>query len=94
MAAHILLKNYTAPRIDTTNMCAKFCDDLVPLSRPARFHAKAKKKIQNKIQKKIQKNTKKNTNKNTKIQTLFFLICCQIEGFTRFARSSNNIYNF
>ena len=44
MAAHALLKNYTAPRIATTNMCAKFRDDLVPLSRPARFHAKENKK--------------------------------------------------
>ena len=85
MAAHILLKNYTAPRIATTNMCAKFCNDLVPLSRPARFHAKANKKTQKKNTQK-KKHTKK---KHTKIQTLFFPVCCQIEGFTRFARSSN-----
>ena len=55
MAAHILLKNYTAPRIATTNMCAKFRDDLVPPSRPARFHAKENKKN-------IQKKTYKNPN--------------------------------
>ena len=77
MAAHILLKNYTAPRIATTNMCAKFRDDLIPLSRPARFHAKANKK-----------KTKKKYKKKYKTTTTLFPICCQIEGFTRFARSS------
>ena len=40
MATHILFKNYTAPRIATTNMCAEFRDDLVPPSRPAPFHTK------------------------------------------------------
>ena len=76
MAAHILLKNYTAPRIATTNMCAKFRDDLVPPGRPARFHYK---------QKKIQKNIQKNRQKSKH----FFSPCCQIEGFTRFSRSFN-----
>jgi hypothetical protein len=74
MADQILPKNYTAPRIATTCMCAKFRDDPEPLSRPARFHYKRKK-----IQKKIQKNTKKKIQKPD--QFTFLPICCQIEGF-------------